>query len=173
MEEPIPPLIEAPPQPPPPPGMSLAARLLNVFAIPGQVFGELKTAAPAASNWLVPAVLTAVIGVFSALIILSQPAVQKQFRERQAKFMQDGLENQKLTPQERHLVEVLTSPQVLKAAGVAGAVIGSFGSVLWWGFVLWFLARALLRVPVPFVKTLEVAGLSTMISVLGGSWRCC
>ena len=82
--------------------------------------------------------------------------------------MQEGLNNQKLSPPERNLLEVLTSPPVLKAAGSAGAVIGSFGSVLWWGFVLWFLARSLLRVQVPFVKTLEVAGLAMMINVLGG-----
>lgn len=167
MEE-LPPQIEMQPDPVPRPRMSLAARLLNVFAIPGQVFGELKISRPTASNWLVPAVLAAAVGLISAWVILSQPAVQKQFRDRQNKLVEESVKTGKLTSQERAMVERLTSPLVLKVAGGAGAVIGGFGNVLWWGFILWFLARRLLKVQVPFAKALEVAGLATMINVLGG-----
>ncbi len=164
----LPPRIDEHPQAVSLPRMSLAARLLNVFAIPGQVFGELRTAPSAASNWLLPAILAAVVGVLSALVILGQPAVQQQFRERQNKILEQGQASGKLTPQERALVERMTSPPVLKVLGSAGAVIGSFGNVVWWGFILWFLSRTLLRVRVPFGKTLEVAGLAMMINVLGG-----
>jgi hypothetical protein len=116
----------------------------------------------------VPAVLAAIVGVLSALVIFSQPAVQKQFRERQDKLLQQGSTAAKMTAQERAVVERMTSPPVLKAVGSAGAAIGSFGNVLWWGFILWFLARSLLRVQVSFAKALEVAGLAMMINVLGG-----
>jgi hypothetical protein len=148
--------------------MSLPARLLNVFAVPGDVFGDLKTAPPAISNWLVPAIFGAVIGVISVFIILSQPAIQKQFQERQSKLIEEGAGAGKMTAQERTFAEKLTGPAVLKAVAAGGAVIGSFVSVLWWGFILWFLARRLLKVHVPFQKTLEVAGLAMMINVLGG-----
>jgi len=150
------------------PRMTLAARLLNVFAVPGEVFGELKGGPVAISNWLIPALIGAVIGVLSVLILLSQPAIQRQFKERQNKFIEERVKAGQLTPQEREVVEWLTRTTVLKALGSAGAVIGSFGSVVWWGFVLWFLARVLFRAQVAFSKTLEVAGLSMMINVLGG-----
>src|SRR5579859_6324840 len=52
--------------------------------------------------------------------------------------------------------------------GSLGAVVGSFGNILWWGFILWFLARMFFKVRVPFLKVLEVAGLAMMINVLGG-----
>lgn len=148
--------------------MSLAARLLNVFAVPGEVFGDLKSAAPAISNWLVPSILGAVIGVISAIIVLSQPTIQQQFRDRQNKLMEDRMKAGKMTEQERALAEKLTGPAVLKVMGSAGAVLGSFLSVLWWGFILWFLARKMLKVQVSFAKALEVAGLAMMINVLGG-----
>jgi Yip1 domain len=167
MEE-TPPAPAGPPDPKTRPRMSLPARLLNVFAVPGEVFGDLKNARPAVSNWLVPALLGAVIGVISVFIILSQPAIQKQFKERQTKLIEEGASAGKMTDQERRLAEKFTGPAVLKAVAGAGAVIGSFVSVFWWGFILWFLARRWLKTPVPFAKALEVAGLAMMINVLGG-----
>jgi hypothetical protein len=148
--------------------MSLAARLLNVFAIPGQVFAELKTSPFAASNWLVPAICSAMVGVVSVFILLSQPAIQKEFRDKQTKLIQDQVKAGKMTTQEQSLAEKITGPTVLKLVGAIGAVLGSFLGVLWWGFVLWWLSTRMLKVQVSFAKTLEVAGLSMMINVLGG-----
>ncbi len=59
-------------------------------------------------------------------------------------------------------------PTMLKIAGGGGAVVVSFIHVVWWGFVLWLLGRWFLKVPVPYPKALEVAGLAMMINVLGG-----
>src|SRR5439155_20141913 len=42
MDQP-PPILFSQPEPAKPPAMSLAARLLNVFAIPSEVFSEVKT----------------------------------------------------------------------------------------------------------------------------------
>jgi hypothetical protein len=165
MEDPKPTLNRFPAKAPAP-GMSLAARLLNVFAVPGAVFGELKLAPPAISNWLVPVLLGAIVGVIYAFIILSQASVQKQFQDRQTAIMDDAMKSGKLSAQDRKTAEKLTNPTSLKIFGAAGAVAGSFGNALWWGFVLWFSARRVLKVPVPFGKALEVSGLSMMINVL-------
>ena len=150
------------------PGMSLLARLLNVFAVPGEVFTELRFSPHRASNWLVPAALSAVVGLISVFALLSQPSIQQQFRDRQTRMIEDQIKAGKMTPQERSVAERFTGPAMLKAVGGAGAVAGSFLSVLWWGFVLWWLGRRMLRVQLAYGKTLEVAGLATMIDVLGG-----
>lgn len=163
-------------QPPPLPqadpekrrGMSLAARLLNVFAVPGQVFGELRNAPTATSNWLVPAFFSAIIGVIWVLVILSQPAIEKQLQEKQTQLLEERTKSGKLTPEERVIAERFTGPTVQKVFFGTGEVLRNFLSVVWWGFLLWFLARRMLRVQISFAKALEVAGLSMMINVLGG-----
>ncbi len=167
--------MEEPSSAPPPlinpenrPGMSLLARLLNVFAVPGEVFSELRAAPAAVSNWLVPSILGAIVGVVSVLALLSDPSIQKQFRDRQTRLIEEQIKAGKLTSQEREIAQRFTGPTALKTMGSAGAVLGSFLSVLWWAFVLWWLARRMLRVQVPFAKALEVAGLAMMINVLGG-----
>ncbi|HKI69933.1 MAG TPA: hypothetical protein VKA67_10115, partial [Verrucomicrobiae bacterium] len=70
----IPPIPESPPPasqpaPPKPAHTSLAARLLNVFATPGDVFAEVKASGPCTANWLVPVLFSALVGVFSAIVI--------------------------------------------------------------------------------------------------------
>jgi hypothetical protein len=167
MEGPAPtPALQADPQKRP--RMSLAARLLNVFAVPGEVFGELKNSPPSFSNWLVPSLFMSVVGIISVCIMFSTPAIQDQFRNKQTKLIEERAKAAKMTEEEQRLAEKFANPAVLKAVGGAGAVIGTFLSVLWWGLVLRWLAARMLKVQVPFPKALEVSGLATMINVLGG-----
>src|ERR1039458_4693749 len=84
MEEPLP-VQESPPNArpdaPPPPAMSFAARLLNVFAIPGEVFETVRANRLCVANWLLPALLLAAVWVFTTIVMFSQPSIQKQVRE--------------------------------------------------------------------------------------------
>ena len=61
--------------------MSLAARLLNVFAVPGEVFTEVKASRVCIGNWLVPALLSALVAVLTVVLIVSQPAFQQQMHD--------------------------------------------------------------------------------------------
>ena len=148
--------------------MSLPARLLNVFAVPGQVFTDVRNAPVAVSNWLVPTMLAALVGLASVLTILSEPTVQKQFLAKQKQVIDDGVKSGRLTARDKETADRFMGPAVLKIFAGAGAVVGTFLSVFWWGFILWLLARKMLRVQVAFAKALEVAGLAMMINVLGG-----
>ncbi|MGH7970066.1 MAG: YIP1 family protein, partial [Limisphaerales bacterium] len=151
--------------------MSLAARLLNVFAVPGEVFAEVKAARATLSNWLIPAICSAIVGALSAVVIFSQPAVVQQLHEQQTKAMDRQVQAGKLTQEKADqmlkVMERFTGPTMLMIFGSGGAVVASFIHVIWWGFVLWLLAKLFLKVSVPFPKALEVAGLAMMINVLG------
>ncbi len=155
--------------------MSLAARLLNVFATPGDVFEELKAAPHAAANWLVPALIACAVGLASTWIVLNQPAIQQEIREKQDRAIEQRLEKAvkagKMTreqaDQQRAAAAQFMGPAVMMVSGSVGAIVYGFGRVFLWGLVLWLLGRWWLRVPVPFMKNVEVAGLAGMIGVLG------
>ena len=168
-----PPLPEAPPMPPPPPPTtSLAARLLNVFASPGEVFEEVKNSVASTSNWLVPALLSAVIGIAAVLIIYSQPAVVQQIREQQAKVFDDQVKAGKMSQADADraltMAEKFSGPTMVKITGSIGAVVVSFIRIFWWALVLWLLGWLFLKTKFSYMKAVEVAGLATMISILGG-----
>ncbi|HOX55883.1 MAG TPA: YIP1 family protein [Candidatus Paceibacterota bacterium] len=174
MEEP-PPVQETPPDASQPPAMSLAARLLNVFAIPGEVFEGVKASRFSVGNWLVPALLLAVVGVFTSVVVVSQASFQQQMRERiekQARALEEQVQAGKVQRVEADralaFTRAITQPPVLKVLGGAAAAALSFARVFWWALILWLLGRAFLKLQLDYLKTLEVAGLALMISVLGG-----
>jgi hypothetical protein len=169
--DPMPPVPEQQSDAAQAPPMSLPARLLNVFAVPGEVFAEVKLAKASAVNWLVPVLCSAIVGILSSVIIFSQPAVVQQIREQQAKAIDAQVKAGKMTQaqadQALPILEKFTGATMLKIFGIVGSVIVSFVHVIWWGFVLWLLGRWFLKVPIAFPKALEVAGLAMMINVLG------
>ena len=154
--------------------MSLAARLLNVFAIPGEVFAGVKASRICVGNWLLPALLSVVVAVFAAVVLVSQPAFQRQLGDRMDQYtkalgqqVKAGKVKQVDADRAVAVIRAFMSPPALKTLlSMAAALVGVV-RVFWWAFVLWVLSRLFLKVRLGYPKALEVAGLGLMISVLG------
>ncbi len=171
MEEPPPESRQDTPQP----ALSLGARLLNVFAMPGEVFKGVTASRLMVGNWLVPALLSAVVGVLTTVVIVSHPAFTKQIHERieqQAKALEKQVQGGQIKRADADRAvafsRAVTQPAVLKVAGGVVAAGAGVARVFWWGLILWVLGRRFLRMRIRYTKALEVAGLALMISVLGG-----
>lgn len=123
------------------------------------------------ANWLAPALIYIMVGVISAFVIFSQPAIIQQIRDQQAKVMDQQVKAGKLTQaqadQALSVMDKFAGPTMLKIFGSVGAVFGSIVHVFWWAFVLWLMGLLFLKTKIPFLKTVEVAGLTTMILALG------
>ena len=147
------------------------SRLLNVFAAPGDVFEEVKNSPPSTANWLVPALIFIAVGVISAFVIFSQPAIMQQIRDQQEKVMDQQVKDGKMTQaqadQATAMMEKFTGPAMMITFGSAGAAVGSFIHIFWWALVLWLMGLWFLKIKIPFLKAVEIAGLATMILVLG------
>ncbi|HLZ53249.1 MAG TPA: YIP1 family protein [Verrucomicrobiae bacterium] len=153
------------------PGTSLAGKLFNVIAAPGEVFNEVTTAPARAANWLVPVLIYAVIGVISVCIMFAQPAIQQTIHDQQVKALDQRVQEGKMTQaqedQALQAMEKFMGPTVLAVGGSVAMVIYSFGSLFWWALVVWLLGRWFLKARFGYLKTVEVAGLASVILVLG------
>jgi hypothetical protein len=164
---------ETPPMPPPvaqqapPAPTSLPARLLNVFASPGEVFEEVKRSPTRTGNWLVPALLAAIVGVITVWILFSQPAFMQRMREQWASGY-EGMVKQGKMSQAQADGAVATIEKFAAPIGSVSAVAISFVNVFWWALILWLLGKIFLKAKFSFMKAVETAGLATMIGVLGG-----
>jgi len=155
--------------------MSLAARLMNVFAVPGEVFEEVKAASHSAANWLVPVLIASVVGVASVIIVFSQPAIQQQIHEKQVaamekkfdKEVQAGRMTKEQSDKALETMERFLGPTMMKISGSISFVFYSFVRVFFWGLVLWLAGRWMLKAQFGYLKAVEVAGLAGMIGVLG------
>ena len=157
----------------PPVASALYARLLNVFAMPGHVFEEVRVSRHSVGNWLVPTLLCCVALAISGYVVLSIPSVWKkvpELREHQAKTLDEAVAAGKITRDEADAslkaVDSFMQPAVLKSLAVGGGLIWGVVRLFWWSFILWLLARAFLRCRIPYHKAMEVAGLTSMIALL-------
>ncbi len=149
---------------------SLPARLLNVFAIPGEVFEEVKASTPSAANWLTPALLFIAIGWMGAWLISSQPAIKQQLTEITDKAMDAQIEKMHMSKEQ--------AEQARRFGGIStgitpyvSPVFVAFVSPFWWGLIFWLVGAKILKGNFGYLKAVEVAGLSNMIGVLGAAVR--
>lgn len=146
--------------------MSLAARLLNVFAVPGEVFDDVKASVPSLSNWLAPAFLYMLVGCVGAWLIYSQPAIQQQQQELADKMI-DKMVEKGMIPKERAEQQMSASAVGSKIGVYFVPVFGAFVSPVVWALVIWVAGRKMFKADFEFIKALEVAGLANAIGILG------
>jgi hypothetical protein len=167
--EPTSPIPEPQPAAPmPPPQISLAARLLNVFAAPGDVFESVKAAPVSTANWLVPALMLVLVGWVGAWVLLSQDSIKQQLSDITSKAIERQIEKGKI-PKERAEAAREAGEKWgsigTKISMVAGPPVVAFASPFWWGLILW-LGTKVLKARSGYMKAVEMAGLANMIGVL-------
>ena len=148
---------------------SLTGRLLNIFAAPGDVFEEIKSAKASTANWLVPILIVALVTITSFVLTLSQPTIKQQIIEMQEKAIDQQVAAGKIKPEQAKTIkEQMASlpPWVMQLIGVVQGVGAGFVGTFWWALVLWLLARLALKSEFPFLKALEASGLTMMIFAL-------
>lgn len=150
--------------------MSLGARMMNVFVAPGDVFAEIKAGCSSTANWLVPVLLSVLVGITSVCVIFSQDNVLYQVRAQQEKVLQKKLQN--LPPQQREeaiaMAQKFTTPTLMKLFGSLGAVSGGFAWLFFMALVLWSLGRFVFKGEFAYMQAVEVCGLAGLIGALGG-----
>ena len=165
MEQP-PPISEAEAPTPKPPPMSLMARLMNIFAAPGEVFDDIKNSPANVSNWFVPMLLLLVISWTGTGIILSQEAFRHQISELADKSVEKQIEKFHMTEQQAEMQR--KGAQIgWKINAVAGPAIVACVTPFCWGFFIWLVGRAAFKAKnLRYMKAVEVVGLASAISIL-------
>jgi len=144
---------------------SLGNRLINVFVSPGEVFDEAINAPSTSANWVVPILLTCLVGVISFLTIFEHPLfrINKSSAEKPPNAI--GAQTQLIQGTQSQIEENSALARA-KLSGEVAIVGTTFLGTFWSALVLWLMGRFLLRAPFPFLKALEITGLTGMILVL-------
>jgi hypothetical protein len=166
MESPLP--TPEPASVSPPPASSLAGRLINVFAAPGDVFDGIKTASAANAHWVLPALLLILVSWVSAGVIFAQPAIRQQLGDLADKSIDQLVEKGKMPAAQAEKVKPTAEGLAVKMAAIStvvGVPVAAFVLPFWWGLILW-LGGKVLRGNFSYLKAVEAAGLANMILVL-------
>jgi len=150
---------------------SLVMRMLNMLAVPGEVFAGVLRQKPKVANWLAPVLLASMVSVASVWVMFSQPALVQQVREAREAALQKQVQAGKLTEKQAEMAaqtaERFLTPQLLKLFGSVGALVGSFSYLLVVASYLWFVGTRVFRTHLTFARSLEICGLSLVTGVVG------
>jgi len=151
------------------PAMSLGGRLLNVFATPGDVFQEVKTAQVVTTNWLVPALIFILVSWVGAWLALSQDPIKHQLSEMTDQAIQKQAEKTHMSEQQAEKVrEAAAKWGTISRSIGAGLVpvLVALSSPFLWGLFLWLVGNKVLKGNFSYMKAVEVVGLANMVTVL-------
>lgn len=151
---------------------SLWSKLFNIFASPGEVFDEIRGRTPRLAHWLVPALLSCLVGIVFSVTVFSQPDLLATMSQQQEAQLQKAVDAGKMTQdqmnQQLAAVRRFMTPTLMMAFGIGGSLVGTFVYLAFISLLVWVLADKILKGGVSFMKAFELAGLASMINVLGG-----
>ena len=160
---------EPPAEGPRAPAMSLVGRLANVFATPGDIFEEVGAAAPCTANWLTPALLLIAVSWVAVWVIFAQEPIRHQLTEKMEQAVEKQVEKGHMSQADADRArEVSTKYGTIgiEVSAAVGPVIAAFLSPFWAGLILWLVGAKVFKGNFPYMKAVEVAGLTNMIVVL-------
>lgn len=151
--------------------MSLFSKLANMFAAPGEVFGEIKSSPPNTAHWLVPTLLLLLMGSVFTVAMFSNANVRSQLEVQAEERVDKMVEKGTIPAEARERVldqqtSMLGSPLAI-VFGIVGVSVVTFATLFGLTLVWWLSGKWLFKAPVKYGKILEVVGLSSAISVLG------
>ncbi|MBI1805247.1 MAG: YIP1 family protein [Ignavibacteriae bacterium] len=146
---------------------SFMTRAANVFASPSELYNEVAATPAQTSSWLIPYILSAMIGAVFVLGMYSNPELRSQMAEPGRQAIQEQVASGTMTQEQAdRAAQFMDSPLFLftgMGGGVVMASVAAFGIPL----LLWLIVQLMLKTPTTYKKMLEVYGISTMIAVLG------
>jgi hypothetical protein len=148
---------------------SVWSRVCNIFVAPGEVFEEVKSSPPSTSNWFVPALLVALIGIACGSILMSRDWAQQQVRDLTERSVEQQLAKAGMKPEqmEAQKAMALKIGEISAKVGViVGPIVGGFATPFWYALFLWPLGNKALKGRLPYMRAVEVAGLAMMIGLL-------
>ena len=164
------PTIPTPTESPPPAETSLANRLTNVYAAPGEVFDEVKASPVKTGNWLVPILISCVAVIAYIAVVFSQEAIIRGMRETQEKAIQKQVDAGKIPQAQADTIiqgmEKFMTPTLMALFGGFGGVMTIFTMTFAVACVLWLASTFIFKTPVPYLKMVEFTGLTMMVDAL-------
>lgn len=145
---------------------SLYERCLNIFVSPGEVFEEVVASPRLTADWRLPVLLNCLAGIALFLVVAARsPVPQGTDGERQSPLASSvsanpsGAAAAPFGNAGSEALARLVGPLAIVAVNIAGT--------FWSALVLWLAGRLFLKTRFSFLKTVEIAGLTTVILALG------
>lgn len=149
--------------------LSFTDKIAGILATPGDLYEQVRLTPPAAANWVIPTLVLIVLSIASMLLVMNDPVLMDQMmvpqREALAKAVQEGKITQDAADRQ---AEMLGSGSPFFLIGLlVGTPISLFLMLFLFAFLFWLIGKFVMKSNAPFMKVVEVYGLTFYIGALG------
>ncbi len=153
--------------------MSFMEKLTDVFASPGELFENVRLTGKTNSNWLVPMLLLIAAAILSGQLMIHNASLsaqlgeltRKSFDKQTEKAIQEG----KLTKEQAdQQYEQFAKPgsTIFTISQIGGTVIVIPIVLFAVSLVYWLMGKSVMKATAPYMKVVEVVGLTFFIGAL-------
>ncbi len=155
--------------------MSFTEKLVNIFASPGELYENVRDTGPTKSNWLIPSIILILASVLMTQLMLSNASLVDQLDRTMRQAMEKSLEGKNIPPEqmERARQQIDTMYEATKPGSTWFMVLSVIGPLFWTlamlfglGLVYWLIGKSAMSATAPYMKVVEVVGLTFLIGAL-------
>jgi len=158
----------AQPAPEPTKPMSLVDRIVNIFASPGELYENVRLTGPTTSNWLLPWLVFIIIAVALNQLMMSNPELVDQMRSMMRGRIDQAVSEGRITQEmaDRQVEQFGPGSTLFTITSLGGMAIVTFAAMFALGLVYWVVGKTVMKAAAPYMKVVEVIGLTYFISTL-------
>jgi len=148
--------------------MPFMDKVVNVFAAPGELYENVRSTPKTTSNWLVPAIVLICVSIVLSQVMLTNASLNDQIGQATRKAMEQAVQQGRITQEQAdQQIERIGPGSVIFTIGTTvGPLIFTFLRLFLIALVLWLLGKSAMKAQAPYMKVVEVVGLTLFISVL-------
>ncbi|MGB2957400.1 MAG: hypothetical protein WBG01_18330 [Bacteroidota bacterium] len=148
--------------------LPLVDRAVYLISAPAITFADVDRTPPTPSNWLAPMILFVLVSIFSIHLLFNNPSLSGQFKAAVLEQLTQAVESGTLTEEEaeRQYERFGPGSVLFTIASFVGLSITPFVTLFALGLVYWLIGRSAMAASAPYMKVIEVVGLTYLVGTL-------
>lgn len=147
---------------------SFTEKLSGIFAAPGELFENVRQTGKTPGNWVLPSIIFIIVAVLMSQLMLTNASLVDQLGTIMRKSIDEAVAKGSMTAQQAEQAAPFMKPDsmIFRIQQVAGIVIITPIALFLLSLVYWLLGKWGMNATAPYMKVVEIAGLTMFITCL-------
>lgn len=147
---------------------SFTEKLAGIFAAPGDLFENVRQTGKTPGNWVVPSIIFIIVAVLMSQLMLTNASLVDQLGTIMRKGIDEAVAKGSMTAEQAEQAAAFMKPDsmIFRIQQVAGIVIITPIALFLLSLVYWLLGKWGMSATAPYMKVVEIAGLTMFITCL-------
>ena len=148
--------------------MPFGEKIVAIFASPGELFENVRLTGKTTSNWLLPMLIFIIVAILLNQLILTNPSLVGQMGTLKHKGIDDAVAQGKMTAEQADKAAEFLRPDsmLFRIQQIVGIALITPIALFLLALVYWLLGKWGMSANAPYMKVVEIAGLTFFISIL-------